>query len=107
MNALDSIVSLTLDMEPCRANSVLAELCETHGYQMQGAECAMVVERRRDLSMALGDAMPVIVDWVAGMIEGAAEDMADDVGHSVVAGMRGAAGLVRRWDYQAEFPEDA
>lgn len=100
-------MNLTLDMEPCRASEVLPDLCMMHGYPMEGSECGMVAERRRDLTGVLQDAMPVIVDWVAGMIEGAANDLVGEVDHNVRAGMHGAAVLVRRWDYRTEFPEDA
>lgn len=107
MNALDAIATLALDTDPCHAGKAMPELCITHGYPMVGAECSMVDERRRELTRVLNEAMPVVVDWLAGMIEGAAEDLTGEVDHRVRAGYRGAANLLRRWDPWVEFEEEA
>lgn len=103
MNGLDTITNLALDTEPCVPSKLIEDACETHGTDMYGPECDLVVQRRQHLRAALNDLTPVLIDWLAGMVEGAAEEVGEDY---LRPGMRGAASLIRHWDPWLEY-EDA
>jgi hypothetical protein len=95
-----------MDSEHCHPSKNVPNLCQTHGFALEGKDCVWAYARRSNLRTALNDLAPVLVDWLAGMVEGAAEE-AGEVDGRVRQGYRGAAALLRRWDYRAEFDEDA
>jgi hypothetical protein len=110
VNALDAIVTLALDVLPCQPNETLPELCEIHSTEMQGDECRIIATRRREMRSALNDAMPDVVEWIAGLIEDAADEVADSLPGSdftafAATWLRNGAIVVRDWDYRAEIAE--
>ena len=106
MNALDAIVTLALDANICHLSKTIPEKCETHGADMYGVECEIIADRRSLLRSTIGDLTPIMIDWLAGMIEGAATELEGEVSGDVRIGYRGAAALLRRWDPWVEFEDD-